>query len=313
MESREFTGDEARWRAVSMRDRTADGRFYTCVTTTGVYCLASCAGRPLRRHVRFVDSRRQAEDAGFRACKRCRPERLIAGSLAQRIAAIDWAGAEKALDSCGFAHLGRLLGDDEMAALRASYERNELFRSKVEMKNFGFGAGEYKYFADPLPEIVRVLRETLFSPLVPIANRWRAALGGAADIPVDHRAYRARCAAAGQNRPTPLMLSYGPGDYNRLHQDLYGNEIFPIQIAILLSNPGKDFDGGEFALTEQRPRMQSRAHVAHLYSGDALAFCVNDRPVAGLRGVYRAKMRHGVSTIVRGRRMALGVIFHDAV
>jgi len=182
----------------------------------------------------------------------------------------------------------------------------------VEMKNFGFGSGEYKYFADPLPDIIGNLRESLFNPLVPIANRWRAALVGEANFPSDHCAFRARCAEAGQKRPTPLILSYRQGDYNRLHQDLYGDEVFPIQIAIQLSAPGKDFEGGELVLTEQRPRMQSRAHVVRLELGDAVAFAVNDRPVEGTRGVYRAKMRHGVSTITSGRRMALGVIFHDA-
>lgn len=306
-------GDDARWRAVSTRDRAADGRFYSCVTTTGVYCLPSCPGRPQRRNVVFVRSRAEAEKAGFRPCKRCRPDRLVSGPLTERIAELDWASAQTALDRDGFARLGRILDAEEASTLRASYANQSLFRSRIEMKNFGFGAGEYKYFADPLPAHIRALREDFFKNLVPIANRWRVRLGAEGKIPENHRSYRSLCAAAGQNRPTPLLLSYGPGDYNRLHQDLYGAEIFPIQVAILLSTPGKDFEGGEFVLTEQRPRMQSRAHVVPLEEGDAVAFAVSDRPVSSASGgSYRAKMRHGVSTIRAGRRMALGVIFHDA-
>ena len=312
MTAEHLSNDDARWLAVSTRDAKADGLFYSCVKTTGVYCLASCAGRPHRENVFFVKTRVEAERAGMRPCKRCRPDRLIAGSIDDRLAAIDWDQATQSLDLNGFFQLGRLLDDAECAGLAAHYGSDESFRSRIVMGRHGFGAGEYKYFADPAPSLVTALRTALYSRLVPQASKWRAALSAKGAYPVDHRSYRAICAAAGQVRPTPLLLSYGPGDYNRLHQDIYGTEIFPIQVAILLSAPGKDFEGGEFLLTEQRPRMQSRAHVVPLDRGDAVAFAVNDRPVAGARGVYRAKMRHGVSTIRSGRRLVLGVIFHDA-
>lgn len=299
--------DDIRWAAVAARDPAADGLFYSCVKTTGVYCLASCAGRPLRKNVVFAPTRGAAEAAGFRPCKRCRPERFVAGPLEQRIAAIDWPRAKKDLDLEGFARLGRLLSDAECAALSDAYDASEGFRSTVVMGRHGFGAGEYRYFADPLPEPVLSLRTRLYERLAPIAGRWRGEA-----FPAEHQPYRALCAAAGQTKPTPLLLSYGPGDYNRLHQDLYGSEIFPIQVAILLSEPEKDFEGGEFVLTEQRPRMQSRAHVVPLRKGDAVAFAVAGRPVTGARGTYTATMRHGVSTIRSGKRKVLGVIFHDA-
>lgn len=304
--------DEARWAAVLARDDAADGRFYCCVRTTGVYCRPSCAGRPQRKNVFFVATRREAEAAGMRACKRCRPDRLILGGVDARIASIDWDRAGAALDADGFAPFGRLLSDDECEGLGAAYQNSSGFRSTVVMARHGFGAGEYKYFADPLPPPVAALRRELYGRLAPFASKWREKLQKGAAYPADHSAYRKVCAAAGQTKPTPLLLAYGPGDYNRLHQDLYGAEIFSIQVAILLSAPGKDFEGGEFVLTEQRPRMQSRAHVVPLEKGDAVAFAVNDRPVAGAHGTYRAMMRHGVSTIRSGRRMALGVIFHDA-
>jgi hypothetical protein len=304
--------DEARWSAVAARDVSANGKFLCCVRTTGVYCLPSCAGRPQRRNVFFVETRAEAEAAGLRPCKRCRPDRFVAGSLGERIAAVDWSKATEALDRDGFAPLGRLLGDDECADLAAFYASDAGFRSKVVMNRHGFGAGEYKYFADPLPPDVETLRERLYAGLVPVANRWREKLGEAAIYPDDHQSYRARCAEAGQTRPTPLLLAYGPGDYNRLHQDLYGSEIFPIQVAILLSEPQKEFEGGEFILTEQRPRMQSRANVVPLKKGDAVAFCVNERPIEGVRGTYRARMRHGAATVRAGRRLVLGIIFHDA-
>lgn len=218
-----------------------------------------------------------------------------------------------ALDAQGFAHLGRLVAEEEGAALAAAFARKDGFRSTVDMARHGFGAGLYRYFADPLPPSVAALRQGLYQRLAPLASRWRAQLGGeGAAYPATHDAYRMVCAAAGQAQPTPLLLSYGPGDYNRLHRDLYGPETFPIQVAILLSEPRRDFEGGEFVLTERRPRMQSRAHVAPLEKGDAVAFAVHERPVAGGRGVYRAQMRHGVATIRAGRRMTLGIIFHDA-
>ena len=300
-----------RSRAILRRDRSADGVFYCCVRTTGVYCRPSCAGRPHRKNVFFVRTRREAEAAGLRPCKRCRPDRLVTGSLDSRIGDIDWDKARDALNTEGFAALGPLLSGEDCAALIESYPSAAGFRSTVVMGRHGFGAGEYKYFADPLPALVGALRRQLYARLAPLGSAWRQALGGAA-FPPEHEAYRAVCAAAGQQRPTPLLLSYGPGDYNRLHRDLYGAENFPIQVAILLSRPGRDFAGGEFVLTEQRPRMQSRAHVVPLDQGEAVAFAVNERPISGARGVYRAHMRHGVSTVRAGRRLTLGVIFHDA-
>jgi hypothetical protein len=304
--------DDWRWAAVERRDPDADGRFFCCVRTTGVYCRPSCAGRPQRRNVFFVETRLEAERAGLRPCRRCRPDRLISGTIEERIAALDWEKAEASLDADGFARLGRLLDDPDCAGLIDAYSTPSGFRSTVIMGRHGFGAGEYRYFADPLPPLVADLRQLLYARLAPLASRWRRELGGAGDFPADHQSYRAICAAAGQRRPTPLLLSYGPGDYNRLHQDLYGNEIFAIQVAILLSEPKKDFEGGEFILTEQRPRTQSRAHVVGLEKGDAVAFAVSQRPVEGARGTYRATMRHGVATVSAGRRMTLGVIFHDA-
>ncbi len=303
--------DDERWQTIQRRDASADGRFYCCVRTTGVYCRPSCAGRPHRGNVFFVNTRAEAEAAGLRPCKRCRPERLSTGPLESRIDGLDWARAAERLDGEGFAPLGRLLSDEECAFLIALYGSQNGFRSTVVMARHGFGAGEYKYFADPLPPLVLLLRQRLYARLAALGSAWREALGGTG-FPPEHAAYRAVCAAAGQQRPTPLLLAYGSGDYNRLHQDLYGAETFPIQVAILLSEPGRDFAGGEFVLTEQRPRMQSRAHVVALEKGDAVAFAVNQRPVAGARGASRAQMRHGVSTVRSGRRLTLGVIFHDA-
>lgn len=304
--------ESLRWDAVKARDPAADGRFYSCVTTTGVYCRPSCPGRPKRKNVIFVDTWAEAERAGFRPCKRCRPDRQANGALDARIDVIDWAKAADALDQDGFALLGRLLNDTECSDLATAYAADQGFRSTVTMSRHGFGAGEYKYFAYPLPSLVEELRQRLYGRLAPIANDWSEKLGRGRIYPDDHRSYRARCAAAGQTRPTPLLLAYGPGGYNRLHQDLYGTEIFSIQVAILLTEPGRDFEGGEFTLTEQRPRMQSRPHVAPLLKGDAVAFAVNERPVQGAKGVFKAQMRHGVSTVRQGRRMTLGVIFHDA-
>ena len=304
--------EDRRWEAILKRDPAADGRFYCCVKTTGVYCRPSCAGRPRRENVFFVETRAEAERAGLRPCKRCRPDRLAAGSIETRVAAIDWAKAGEGLDRDGFTPLGRLLNDEECSSLAALYAAEGDFRSTVTMARHGFGEGEYKYFAYPLPPLVEELRTRLYARLAPVANGWRKKLGRESLYPPDLASYRNICAAAGQSRSTPLLLSYGPGDYNRLHRDLYGSEIFPIQVAMLLSEPGKDFNGGEFVLTEQRPRRQSRAHVVALAKGDAVAFAVSERPVGGARAVYKAQMRHGVSTIRAGRRMTLGVIFHDA-
>ena len=232
--------------------------------------------------------------------------------LAARIAARHWGAAAADLDTIGHAALPALLSPRECADLAALYDREELFRSRVIMSRHGFGRGEYRYFAYPLPGPVATLRFRLYPPLAAIANRWNEALRIETRYPADHAAYIERCRRAGQTRPTPLMLRYGEGDYNRLHQDLYGEHVFPIQATILLSAPGRDFEGGEFVLTEQRPRMQSRAEVVPLGQGDGVLFPVHHRPVRGTRGFHRANLRHGMSRLRAGHRHALGIIFHDA-
>lgn len=224
----------------------------------------------------------------------------------------DWGRASAELDADGASVLPALLTPAECEVLRARYEEEGLFRGRVVMARHGFGQGEYRYFGYPLPEPVRGLRESLYPALAPIANRWQEALGLEARFPAQLDEFRARCHAAGQRRATPLLLRYGTGDYNCLHQDLYGEHVFPLQVAILLSSPGRDFAGGEFVLTEQRPRMQSRVEVVPLQQGDAVVFAVHHRPVRGTRGFYRVNLRHGVSRIHAGRRHTLGVIFHDA-
>ena len=225
---------------------------------------------------------------------------------------IDWDTAETALNASGCAILPALVSPAECAAMAARYAAPDGFRSRVVMARHGYGRGEYRYFAYPLPPPVATLREHLYPPLSEIANRWQATLGLATRFPATHAEFVARCHAAGQTRPTPLLLQYGPDDYNCLHQDLYGEHVFPLQVAVLLSAPGRDFTGGEFVLTEQRPRMQSRPEVVPLQQGDAVVFAVNQRPVQGTRGVYRVVMRHGVSRLRSGHRHTLGVIFHDA-
>jgi len=232
--------------------------------------------------------------------------------LASRIDALPWGEITRELDAHGCALVPRLLDAETCAAAAAWYDRDELFRSRVVMARHGFGQGEYRYFAYPLPDLVAQLREAFWPHLAAIANRWAEMLAEESRWPAAHAEFLARCHAAGQTRPTPLLLRYGPGDYNCLHQDLYGEHVFPLQVAILLAEPGRDFEGGEFVLTEQRPRMQSRAEVAPLRQGDALIFPVRDRPVLGSRGPYRVGLRHGVSRVRAGARHTLGVIFHDA-
>jgi len=227
-------------------------------------------------------------------------------------AAIDWTSVERSLDAHGSAIVEHLLTHDECATLAGLYERDELFRSRVIMSRHGYGRGEYKYLAYPLPDLVAHLRTSLYPPLARIANRWYEAMGIDVRFPVRHAAFLQRCHAAGQRRPTPLLLRYGADDYNCLHQDLYGAHVFPLQLTILLSEPGRDFEGGEFVMTEQRPRMQSRPHVVPLREGDAVVFAVQQRPVRGARGVHRVNMRHGVSRVRDGRRCTAGIIFHDA-
>jgi len=233
-------------------------------------------------------------------------------ALAASLDALDWARIAAELDQHGCATTGVLLSRELCEALAALYQSDAIFRSRVVMARHGFGRGEYKYFAYPLPEPVAVLRTALYPALSVIANRWNEMMGIASRYPVDHASYLARCAAAGQTKPTPLLLQYGPGDYNCLHQDLYGDLVFPLQTTVLLSQPQHDFSGGEFVLTEQRPRMQSRAEVVPLAQGEAVIFPVHHRPVRGTRGSYRVNMRHGVSRLRSGHRYTLGIIFHDA-
>jgi uncharacterized protein len=237
---------------------------------------------------------------------------LSSAPIAERVAALDWARLDAALDERGYASLGTLLTPAECAALVAGYDAPNAFRSRVVMAPRGYGRGEYKYFAYPLPELVATLRTTLYPGLARVANRWAEALGRPAAYPPDHQAYLDRCHAAGQLRPTPLMLKYGEGDYNCLHQDLYGEQCFPLQAVFLLSVPGADFAGGELVLTEQRPRLQSRVEVVPISHGEGVVFAVKQRPVRGSRGVYRVTMRHGVSRLRAGHRFTLGIIFHDA-
>jgi hypothetical protein len=232
--------------------------------------------------------------------------------MVERVSAIDWEQVSHDLDSQGSAMVAGLLSPVECDTLAALYEQDELFRSRVVMARHGFGRGEYKYFRYPLPEIIAELRTVLYPYLVPIANRWNTAMGIDVRYPQRHADYIARCHRAGQVRPTPLLLQYGKDDYNCLHQDLYGEQVFPLQVTILLSEPEKDFTGGEFVMTEQRPRMQSRPIVVPLRQGDTVFFAVNQRPVQGSRGVYRVTLRHGVSRVRSGHRRTLGVIFHDA-
>ena len=239
-------------------------------------------------------------------------ERATAAGTRPRIAQYDWTKPEVDLGAQGWTVLEGLLTPEECAAVAGLYAGEGHFRSTVVMARHGFGKGEYKYFAYPLPELVAALRTELYPRLAPIANRWNAAMGIAVRYPSAHAEFLDRCHGAGQTRPTPLLLRYGAGDYNCLHQDLYGEHVFPLQVAILLSEPGEDFSGGEFVLTEQRPRMQSRVSVVPLRRGDAVAFAVHHRPVQASRGTYRVVLRHGVSLIRSGRRHTLGIIFHDA-
>jgi hypothetical protein len=238
-------------------------------------------------------------------------ERVRPG-LSAALAEIDWTAIGASLDARGFAILPSLLAVDQCREVASTFADDSRFRSHIHMARHGFGKGEYKYFSYPLPEPIDELRPALYPPLAEIASRWNAAMGIDVQFPATHHAFLKRCHAAGQTRPTPLLLQYVAGDYNCLHQDLYGEHVFPLQVAILLSAPGRDFTGGEFVITEQRPRMQSRASVAPLGQGDGVVFAVHHRPVAGTRGTYRVNLRHGVSEVLSGRRHTLGIIFHDA-
>ena len=236
----------------------------------------------------------------------------LGSHIASAVAGLDWPRIAVDLDAYGCAATGPLLDDDACMALRALYPDDTRFRSRIVMARHGFGRGEYKYYAHPLPEPIARLRPALYARLAPIANRWNEAMGIATRYPPGHDAFLECCHAAGQRRPTPLLLRYGPGDYNCLHQDVYGEHVFPLQVAILLSRPGRDFTGGEFVLTEQRPRMQSRAEVVALAQGEGVIFATRERPVQGTRGHYRMNLRHGVGRVRSGERYATGIIFHDA-
>ena len=232
--------------------------------------------------------------------------------LSDRIASLDWRGIAAALDAHGCAVVNGLVAADACAELTATYDVEDRFRSRIVMASHGFGRGEYKYFAYPLPPVVGELRASLYPPLATIAGHWNETMGIAVRYPSTLDEFLERCHRAGQTKPTPLVLRYGEGDYNCLHQDVYGEHLFPIQATVLLAAPGRDFTGGEFVLTEQRPRMQSRAEVVPLEQGDCVIFPVRHRPVRGSRGRYRVTMRHGVSRLRSGRRHTLGIIFHDA-
>jgi len=240
------------------------------------------------------------------------PASDIAQPIAARVDRLDWAKVHADLDAQGWSIAPSLLGPAEADLISGLYTRPDGFRSQVIMARHGFGRGEYKYFSYPLPPLIQDLRTAAYPRLAPIANRWSERLGRAERFPAGHAAFLERCRAAGQARPTPLLLTYGPADYNCLHRDLYGEHVFPIQIAILLDQPGEDFEGGEFVMTEQRPRMQSRAMVLPLKKGDAAIFAVNSRPMKGTRGDYQVKLNHGVSKLYSGKRHTVGVIFHDA-
>jgi hypothetical protein len=231
---------------------------------------------------------------------------------AERVASLAWDRIAEDLDRYGCALTGPVLGVAERTSLAALYARDENFRSRVVMRRHGFGSGEYKYFSYPLPDLIGALRAALYPCLAPIANRWNEKMGLQPRYPADHEAFLRKCHAAEQSRPTPLLLKYVTGDFNCLHQDLYGELAFPLQATFLLSRPGRDFTGGEFLLTEQRPRMQSRAEVVSLSEGEGVIFAVHQRPVEGVRGYYRVNLRHGVSRLRSGERYTLGVIFHDA-
>ena len=235
-----------------------------------------------------------------------------AKDLAARIKALDWSGVTSELETAGAAPVGVVLSGKECADLAGLYAEEARFRSRIVMARHGFGSGEYQYFANPIPEPIAAMRTAFYPHLAAIANRWAAALGATETFPDTLDAMLARCHAAGQTRPTPLMLKYGPGDYNCLHQDLYGPNVFPLQVVILLSDPAKDFSVGEFVVVEQRPRMQSKAEVVAMRQGEAVVFATHHRPKQGTKGIYRVNLRHGVSRVRSGTRQTLGLIFHDA-
>jgi hypothetical protein len=233
-------------------------------------------------------------------------------NAATRVNTIDWERVSQDLDAQASAVIEGLLSPDECQALAGLYPKDDIFRSRIVMERHGFGRGEYKYFSYPLPDLIAALRTAIYPHLVPIANRWNSAMGIDVRYPRKHADFIERCHRAGQVKPTPLLLQYGAGDYNCLHQDLYGEHVFTLQLTVLLSKPEIDFAGGEFVMTEQRPRMQSRPMVVPLRQGDGVVFAVHQRPVQGTRGAYRVNLRHGVSRVRWGHRHTVGIIFHDA-
>ncbi len=240
------------------------------------------------------------------------PALKLVQEIERRVDETDWQKVSDSLDAEGNAMISGLLTTEQCRQISGLYTQDELFRSRVVMGRHGFGKGEYKYFSYPLPDIVQALRTAVYPQLAPIGDRWNEAMNIHVRYPEGHDEFLTRCHQAGQTRPTPLLLQYEPGDFNCLHQDLYGEHVFPLQLAILLSEPGKDFEGGEFVMTEQRPRMQSRPMVVPLRQGDAVIFAVHNRPVRGAKGTYRVNLRHGVSRLLSGNRHTLGIIFHDA-
>lgn len=240
------------------------------------------------------------------------PVASVLQSAEDRLAGHDWPAAATELSNVGYAVLTKILTPEECEKIAALYSHEAHFRSHIQMARHGFGQGEYRYFKYPLPDLIGGLRTALYPHLASVANEWNARMGVDQRYPAEHTDFLDQCHDAGQTRPTPLLFRYVPGDFNRLHQDLYGDLAFPLQVAVLLSQPGEDFTGGEFVLTEQRPRMQSRVEVVPLHRGDAVAFAVHSRPVQGARGIYRVHLRHGVSPVRSGRRHTVGIIFHDA-
>ena len=267
----------------------------------------------MTRHPRQTVSATLARLQPAQASAGEKPPELRTSASVDTIDSVDWSGIAASLDAYGYAVIEGLLSAAQCTVLAGAYDRDSLYRSRIVMSRHGFGRGEYKYFAYPLPPLIAILRSAIYPHLVPVANRWNEMMGLAARYPKTHAAFVERCHRAGQRRPTPLILQYAQDDYNCLHQDLYGEHVFPIQVAILLSQPNRDFTGGEFVLTEQRPRMQSRAEVVPLEQGDAVIFAVSNRPMQGTRSVYRVNLRHGVSRLRSGRRHTVGIIFHDAL
>ncbi len=315
---------DPRWAAVVNRDPRSDDKFVYAVRTSGVYCRPICPSRrPNPENVAFYDTCNEAELAGFRACKRCRPRlarvntvrKIASGEFTppqRRVGQYDWSSISSDLNTFGRAVLNKLLTPNECKNVASLYSHEKHFRSHIHMARHGFGKGEYRYFKYPLPALAANLRTALYSRVVTFANDWNERMKVETRYPKEHADYLTVCHDAGQRRPTPLLLQYESGDFNCLHQDLYGDLAFPLQVTILLSEPGEDFTGGEFVLTEQRPRMQSRVEVVPLRQGDAVIFAVHNRPVQGSKGAYRVNLRHGVSRVRSGRRYTLGVIFHDA-